>query len=120
MSHFQEEQPISIAPLFPVIFTALVLFLTINGPSDWTCVWNQLVNPPANARHAIRVGEPKLKAQIHQQQLRDYVLGVEKSLDANVHDSKGRLALVQRIFGGLGLDVKLLNEVISDYQLVEL
>jgi hypothetical protein len=110
----QQQQHLSIAPLLPIIFTAIALFLAINGPRDWIYLWNQLYNPPTDARHAIRAGTgrpSKLSSQIRIQQLKEHAMGIAKALDDNVRNEKSRLALVRKIYNGIGLDNEMARKV---------
>ena len=110
-----QEKSLSFAPLFPVIFTAVVLFLAVNGPSNWFTLWDQLVNPPADARHAIRKGNPlqKTAGATHLQriQLQEYANGVQKALETNTRDEKSRLALVKKVYTGLELGEEVTKQV---------
>ncbi|KAL3105667.1 hypothetical protein niasHT_029083 [Heterodera trifolii] len=44
--------------IVPVIVTAVALFLATNGPHNWPALWQELINPPSDARHAIRGPSP--------------------------------------------------------------
>jgi hypothetical protein len=103
--------------LFQIILATLALFLVINGPTNYYSLWNQLTNPPVDARHAIRNGNSgniPVSPQIipHQTiQLKEYALGMQQSLKTNVANADNRIALINRMFGDLSLDKKKSGEV---------
>ncbi|KAL7075178.1 hypothetical protein ACQ4LE_005614 [Meloidogyne hapla] len=112
-----EEEDSSIS-LFQIVVIALALFLATNGPTNYPLLWNQLTNPPFDARHAIRTGNsgtipisPHNIIPIQTIQMREYALGVQKSLETNVANAENRIALINRMFGDLALDNKKSGEM---------
>ncbi|CAK5019729.1 unnamed protein product [Meloidogyne enterolobii] len=105
--------------LFQIIIIAVALFLATNGPTNYPLLWNQLTNPPADSRHAIRNGNSgtipvsphTVLIPIQTIQMREYALGVQQSLETNVANAENRIALVNRMFGDLALDDKKSGEM---------
>ncbi|KAL3096772.1 hypothetical protein niasHT_029656 [Heterodera trifolii] len=53
-----QPQIVLVPSIVPVIVTAVALFLATNGPHNLPALWQELINPPPDARHAIRGPSP--------------------------------------------------------------
>ncbi|KAL3082522.1 hypothetical protein niasHT_030536 [Heterodera trifolii] len=53
-----QPQIVLVPSIVPVIVTAVILFLATNGPHNWPALWQELTNPPPDARHATRRPSP--------------------------------------------------------------
>ncbi|KAF7638324.1 hypothetical protein Mgra_00002299 [Meloidogyne graminicola] len=111
----EENSPLSNSSisLFHIIIIALTLFLALNGPTNYSLLWNQLINPPLDARHAIRIGSgygamipfnSHKIIPIQTIQLREYALGIKTN-------AENRITLINRMFGDLALDSKKMSEM---------
>ncbi|KAL3120388.1 hypothetical protein niasHT_009213 [Heterodera trifolii] len=53
-----QPQIVLVPSIVPVIVTTVALFLATHGPHNWPALWQELANPPPDARHAIRSPSP--------------------------------------------------------------